>query len=351
MTDTIKTNAGAGPSSAAASPASPVLEVRGLSIDYPIAIGTVKAVRDVSFSLGDGEVLGIVGESGCGKSTMGLAIMNLLRDPGRIVGGEILYHGKDVVTMTRDELRAMRGRDIAMVFQNPLTSLNPLMKIQDHFLETIRYHKPEMKKADALKHAGDLLEELGIDRKRMREYPHQMSGGMRQRIMIALGLIMHPDVIICDEPTTSLDVIVEAGFVDLLNRLRKKYNLSIILITHNLGLVAEIADRIVVMYGGKVMEESPSSLIFHDPMHPYARGLIECVPNIDLDQEKLTTMDGSPPDLVTPPPGCRFAERCPKAFERCREAEPPLLERRTSLGDGSPGATRRCACWLYGEEA
>ena len=192
--------------------------------------------------------------------------MNLLRDPGKIVGGQILYHGKDVVTMSQSELRAMRGRDIAMVFQNPLTSLNPLMKIQDHFVETVKYHKPEIKKAEALKLTGDLLEDLGIDRKRMREYPHQMSGGMRQRIMIALGLIMKPDVIICDEPTTSLDVIVEAGFVDLLNRLRKTFDLSIILITHNLGLVAEIADRIVVMYGGKVMEDSPAALLFHKPI-------------------------------------------------------------------------------------
>lgn len=332
----------------------PVLEVKGLSIDYPIAIGTVKAVRDVSFSLEDGDVLGIVGESGCGKSTMGLAIMNLLRDPGRIVAGEILYHGRDVVKMGQNELRAMRGRDIAMVFQNPLTSLNPLMRIQDHFVETIKYHKPEIRRKEALLMTGDLLEELGIDRKRMREYPHQMSGGMRQRIMIALGLIMKPDVVICDEPTTSLDVIVEAGFVDLLNRLRKKFRLSIILITHNLGLVAEIADRIVVMYGGKVMEEGPSHRIFHDPMHPYTQGLIDCVPNIDLDQEKLTTMEGSPPDLVSPPPGCRFAERCPKAMPVCRESEPPLLvyaKRGAPTDDAGNGdSPRRCACWLYPEE-
>lgn len=333
--------------SAGADPSGAVLEVRGLSIDYPIAIGTVQAVRDVSFTLADGEVLGIVGESGCGKSTMGLAIMNLLRDPGRIVGGQILYHGKDVVTMGKAELRAMRGRDIAMVFQNPLTSLNPLMKIQDHFIETIKYHKPQIKKAEALKLTGDLLEDLGIDRKRMKEYPHQMSGGMRQRIMIALGLIMKPDVIICDEPTTSLDVIVEAGFVDLLNRLRKTFDLSIILITHNLGLVAEIADRIVVMYGGKVMEDSPASDLFHKPMHPYARGLIECVPNIDLDQEKLTTMDGSPPDLVNPPVGCRFAARCPKVFNLCRQEEPPLREFPITAASR---AVRRCACWLFPEE-
>jgi len=326
-----------------ASGASPViLDIRNLSIDYPIAIGTVRAVRGVSMTLSDGEVLGIVGESGCGKSTMGLAIIDLVREPGKIVGGEILYHGKDILKMPVNEVRSLRGCKIAMVFQNPLTSLNPLLRIQDHFIETIKRHKPHLNKKQALEQTAELLEELGIDRSRMKEYPHQMSGGMRQRIMIALGLIMNPDIVICDEPTTSLDVIVEAGFVDLLNRLRKKYKLSIILITHNLGLVAEIADRIVVMYGGKVMEEGPARDIFHSPIHPYTVGLINCVPNIFLDQKSLTTMDGSPPDLVTPPEGCPFCARCPKAMEVCALREPPLVS--------FPGG-RKAACHLYPEES
>jgi oligopeptide/dipeptide ABC transporter ATP-binding protein len=319
-----------------------ILDIRNLSIDYPISIGTVQAVRDVNLTLADSEVLGIVGESGCGKSTMGLAIMDLVREPGKIVAGEMLYHGKDILKMGKSEVRGLRGKNIAMVFQNPLTSLNPLMRIQDHFVETIMFHKPEIKRNEALVMTGDLLEELGIDRKRMKEYPHQMSGGMRQRIMIALALILKPDIVICDEPTTSLDVIVEAGFVDLLNRLRKMYQLSIILITHNLGLVAEIADRIVVMYGGKVMEEGPARDIFHSPIHPYTAGLIDCVPNIDLEQAKLTTMDGNPPDLVTPPSGCRFRERCPKAMDVCKQKEPPVV----SFGGG-----RRAACWLFPEES
>ena len=317
-----------------------ILDVKDLRIDYPIAIGTVKAVRGVSLTLADGEVLGIVGESGCGKSTMGLALIDLVREPGKIVGGEILYHGKDILKMTDAEKRSVRGRQIAMVFQNPLTSLNPLMRIQDHFLETIKRHNPSVKRKDALSMTAELLEELGIDRSRMKEYPHQMSGGMRQRIMIALGLIMKPDIVICDEPTTSLDVIVEAGFVDLLNRLRKKYKLSIILITHNLGLVAEIADRIVVMYGGKVMEEGSARDIFHSPIHPYTEGLINCVPNIFLDQTSLTTMDGNPPDLVAPPEGCAFCSRCPKAMEKCALSDPELVE----FAGG-----RKAACHLYPE--
>lgn len=317
-----------------------ILDVKDLRIDYPIAIGTVKAVRGVSLTLADGEVLGIVGESGCGKSTMGLALIDLVREPGKIVGGEILYHGKDILKMTENEKRSVRGHDIAMVFQNPLTSLNPLMRIQDHFLETIKRHNPSVKRKEALSMTAELLEELGIDRSRMKEYPHQMSGGMRQRIMIALGLIMKPDIVICDEPTTSLDVIVEAGFVDLLNRLRKKYKLSIILITHNLGLVAEIADRIVVMYGGKVMEEGPARDIFHSPIHPYTEGLINCVPNIFLDQTSLTTMDGNPPDLVSPPEGCGFCSRCPKVMEKCAFIDPELVE----FAGG-----RKAACHLYPE--
>ncbi len=318
----------------------PILDVRDLRIDYPIAIGTVKAVRGVSLTLANGETLGIVGESGCGKSTMGLALIDLVREPGKIVAGEILYHGKDILKMTEDEKRAVRGKDIAMVFQNPLTSLNPLLRIQDHFVETIKRHNPSVKRKAALAMTAEILEELGIDRSRMREYPHQMSGGMRQRIMIALGLIMKPDIVICDEPTTSLDVIVEAGFVDLLNRLRKKYNLSIILITHNLGLVAEIADRIVVMYGGKVMEEGPARDIFHSPIHPYAAGLIDCVPNVFLDQDALTTMDGNPPDLVTPPVGCPFMPRCPRAMDVCGKTDPGLVD----FGKG-----RKAACHLYPE--
>ncbi len=314
-----------------------ILELKNVHIHYPISIGTVRAVEDVSFSLYKGEALGLVGESGCGKSTLGLSFLKLIRPPGRVEKGEILYKGRDLLKMSEGEVRRLRGQDIAMVFQNPLTSLDPLFKIRDQFLETIKYHRGDIPRDEAIKMIEDILEKLGIERKRMNEYPHQLSGGMRQRIMIGLGLIMDPDILIADEPTTSLDVIVEAGFIDLLNRLRKKFNLTIVLITHNLGLVAEIADRVVVMYGGRVMEIASSEDIFGNPLHPYTKGLINCIPNIELEQEKLVTMPGNPPDLVNPPRGCRFEPRCPVAMEICREKTPDLIDY-----EG-----RKIACWLY----
>lgn len=317
-----------------------ILQIRNLSIDYPINIGTVRAVREVSLELQKGEALGLVGESGCGKSTLGLALLKLLRPPGTISSGEILFKGEDVVRMRKRRLLAVRGQDIAMVFQNPLTSLNPLFRIDQQFYETMKQHIPRIRKREADKRAEDILEALGVERKRLYDYPHQLSGGMRQRIMIGLGLILNPEIIVADEPTTSLDVIVEAGFIDMLNRLRKEFELSIILITHNLGMVAEIADRIAVMYAGMIIELGTAEQIYHHQLHPYTYGLINCVPNINLDQEELVTMPGSPPDLVAPPRGCSFAERCPYAMDRCT-AELPLLETKP---DG-----RQVACWLYAE--
>jgi oligopeptide/dipeptide ABC transporter ATP-binding protein len=315
-----------------------LLEIDKLSIDYPINIGNVQAVRDVSIHLDRGEVLGLVGESGCGKSTLGLSILNLLRPPGKIVGGEIRFKDKDIVSMRKRALLGLRGQDIAMVFQNPLTSLNPLFRIDKQFLETIRQHDPKVKKEKALERAENILDALGVEKKRLYDYPHQLSGGMRQRIMIGIGLIMNPEIIIADEPTTSLDVIVEAGFIDLLNRLRKEFKLSILLITHNLGMVAEIADRIAVMYAGRIVESGSADQIYHNQLHPYTYGLINCVPNIKLDQKELITMPGSPPDLVDPPPGCPFAQRCPKVMDRCRSELPALTEKETG---------HFTACWLY----
>ncbi|RKX89508.1 MAG: ABC transporter ATP-binding protein, partial [Spirochaetes bacterium] len=227
-----------------------------------------------------------------------------------------------------------------MVFQNPLTSLDPLYSIEDQFFETLKEHNPHITRQEAAERAGKVLEDLSIDKDRLYEYPHQLSGGMRQRIMIGLGLILDPDLLIADEPTTSLDVIVEAGFIDLLARLKKEYNISLILISHNLGLVAEIADRIAVMYGGMIMEIGVAEDIFARPMHPYTEGLIGCVPNIKMDQEKLASMPGSPPDLVTPPKGCRFSPRCPKVMDICREKTPVLQDYENG---------RKVACWLYNE--
>jgi len=319
-----------------------ILEVQGLSIAYPISIGVVRAVEGVSFSLDDGEALGVVGESGCGKSTMGLSILKLQRPPGRVTGGKIVYRGRDILSMSKRDLLRLRGQKISMIFQNPLTSLNPLFTVEQHFLETIHYHDPGMPREKALAAVGKMLETLGIERKRLSEYPHQLSGGMRQRIMIGLALIMNPDILIADEPTTSLDVIVEAGFTELLLELRRVYKLSIILITPNLGLVAEIADRIAVMYAGRLMEIASAEQIFAQPLHPYTQGLIACVPNIQADQRDLVTMPGSPPDLVAPPPGCRFAPRCPKVMPICRREAPPFQEH-------VPGHS--AACWLYGERS
>lgn len=315
-----------------------ILEVKNLSITYPITIGNVRAVQDVSFTLADGEALGLVGESGCGKSTLGLSLLDLLRPPGRVSGGQILYRGKDILGFGPRELLKLRGQSISMIFQNPLTSLNPLFTVERHFLETIHFHDPTLPKDKAREGVEKMLAQLGIEAKRMKEYPHQLSGGMRQRIMIGLALIMNPDILIADEPTTSLDVIVEAGFTELLLGLRSVYKLSIILITHNLGLVAEIADRIAVMYGGKIMEVATAEDIFAHPLHPYTQGLIDCVPNILLDQKELVTMPGSPPDLVNPPKGCRFAPRCPKVMPICREKEPTLMEH---------APVHTAACWLY----
>jgi len=317
-----------------------ILEVQDLSIAYPITIGAVRAVEGVSFTLDDGEALGLVGESGCGKSTLGLSILKLQRPPGQVTGGKIMYRGTDILSMSTRALLKMRGQSIAMIFQNPLTSLNPLFTVEHHFLETIHFHDPSLPREKALAAVGKMLETLGIEKKRLKEYPHQLSGGMRQRIMIGLALIMNPDIIIADEPTTSLDVIVEAGFTELLLSLRRIYKLSIILITHNLGLVAEITDRIAVMYAGRLMEVASTEEIFAHPLHPYTQGLIACVPNILVDQKELVTMPGSPPDLVEPPAGCPFAPRCAKVMPICRLKTPALLEH-------FPGHS--AACWLYGK--
>lgn len=315
-----------------------VLEIQDLCIEYPISIGTVRAVEAVDLTLYRGECLGLVGESGCGKSTLGLSILKLLRPPGRITRGLIRFNGRDILALREREVLRLRGQNIAMAFQNPLTSLNPLFRIDRQFLETIHQHEPAIKKEEALARAEAILEELGIERQRLYEYPHQLSGGMRQRIMLGLGLIMDPDLIVADEPTTSLDVIVEAGFIDLLNRLRKRYNLSILLITHNLGLVAEIADRVAVMYAGKLVELAEIEPLFDEPLHPYTQGLLKSVPNINLTEDHLRIMDGSPPDLIHPPSGCRFHPRCPHVMERCRVEMPAFREARLA---------RWAACWLY----
>jgi oligopeptide/dipeptide ABC transporter ATP-binding protein len=314
-----------------------ILEIEDLAVHFPISIGTVRAVEGVDLQLEQGEVMGLVGESGCGKSTLGFSILRLLRPPGKIVRGRILYHGQDIVRMKEEEILALRGSRIAMIFQDPLTSLNPLFRIDEQFIETLQTHEKGLDRRTAFNRAEGMLGSLGISPERLLEYPHQMSGGMRQRIMIGMGLILNPDFLIADEPTTSLDVIVEAQFLDLLNDLRKQFNLTILLITHNLGNVAQLADRITVMYGGTVAETGPARSIFEDPLHPYTQGLLSSIPNIKLDRPKLITMPGSPPDLVNPPPGCVFHPRCPHATEICGRQKPDFLRRDSRL----------VACWLH----
>jgi oligopeptide/dipeptide ABC transporter ATP-binding protein len=314
-----------------------ILKIENLKVEFPINIGTVQAVNDVSLELVRGEVMGLVGESGCGKSTLGFSIVRLLRPPGRISAGKILYNDSDIVRMDKRELLSLRGPKIAMIFQDPLTSLNPLYSIGEHFIETLKTHEKGISRKEALNRSAMVLESLGIAKERLNEYPHQMSGGMRQRIMIGLALILNPDLLIADEPTTALDVIVEAQFLDLLDALRKKYHLTIILITHNLGNVAQLADRITVMYGGTIAEVGQAPAIFDDPLHPYTQGLLASIPNIKLDQPKLKTMPGSPPDLVNPPAGCVFHPRCPKVMDICRKERPPVFSRDSRL----------VSCWLY----
>jgi peptide/nickel transport system ATP-binding protein len=314
-----------------------ILQIKSLDVQFPIHIGTVRAVEAVSLDLDQGKVMGLVGESGCGKSTLGFSILRLLRPPGRVTAGQILYHGEDILKMAPNDLLALRGKRIAMIFQDPLTSLNPLFRIGDHFVETIRTHERNVSRKQALERAAEMLKRLGIATDRLNEYPHQMSGGMRQRIMIGMGLILNPDILIADEPTTALDVIVEAQFLDLLNELREQFNLTIMLISHNLGIVAHLADSITVMYGGRIAESGSSGAVFEQPLHPYTQGLLASIPNIRLEQPKLQTMPGAPPDLVNPPDGCVFHPRCPHVMDTCRRAHPPVHDR-----DG-----HRSACWLY----
>jgi oligopeptide/dipeptide ABC transporter ATP-binding protein len=254
-----------------------------------------------------------------------------------LAGGQIRYHGNDIVQMSEKEILSLRGKRIAMIFQDPLTSLNPLFSIGEQFVETISTHENGVSKRKALERAGDMLRRLGIAPERLKEYPHQMSGGMRQRIMIGMALVLNPDLLIADEPTTALDVIVEAQFLDLLNELRAQFNLTILLISHNLGIVAQMADRITVMYGGRLAESGVAEAVFEKPLHPYTQGLLASIPNIKLDQPKLHTMPGAPPDLVDPPAGCVFHPRCPRVMDKCRQENPRGIEHDDHL----------TACWLY----
>jgi oligopeptide/dipeptide ABC transporter ATP-binding protein len=315
-----------------------LLEIKDLQVHYAVRTGTVKGVDHVDLFVYEGETLGLVGESACGKSTLGRAILRLVSEPGEIVGGHLVFHGQDLLSKDEQEMAQIRGKSISMIFQDPMTSLNPLQRIDQHFVETVRTHDKQVKKAEALEMAGRMFDHLGIQRERLTDYPHQLSGGMRQRVMIGLALILNSDLVIADEPTTSLDVIVEAQILDLLKELKKTYSMTLVLISHNLGIVAELADRLAVMYAGKLVEVAPAQPLFDEPLHPYTQGLLASVPNIRLEDEELRTMEGAPPDLINPPSGCRFHPRCPQVMERCRQEEPPY-------GQVRPGWWTMC--WLY----
>lgn len=315
-----------------------LLEIKDLQVHYAVRTGTVRGVDHVSLTVYEGETLGLVGESACGKSTLGRAILRLVSEPGEIVGGQILFRGEDLLAKSEKEMAHIRGKNISMIFQDPMTSLNPLQRIDQHFVETIRTHERETGKTEALQKAAAMFDCLGIQRERLTDYPHQLSGGMRQRVMIGLALILNSDLVIADEPTTSLDVIVEAQILDLLKALKQTYHMTLLLISHNLGIVAEMADRLAVMYAGKLVEVAPAQELFDKPLHPYTQGLLASVPNIRLEDEELRTMEGAPPDLIHPPSGCRFHPRCPYLREQCRTEEPPF--RQVGIG-------RWTMCWLY----
>jgi peptide/nickel transport system ATP-binding protein len=315
-----------------------LVEIRDLDVKYQTRLGPVSAVDDVSFDIYQGEILGLVGESGCGKSTMGKALMRLL-PPSTEIHGKVIFDGEDVLTFNEDQLRDFRGRRISMIFQDPMTSLNPVQRIDDHLVETIRVHEPEMKKSAALSRIRGLVERLGIQKERIEDFPHQLSGGMRQRVMISLGLVLNPSLIIADEATTSLDVIVEAKFLDELREILDEFGVSILVITHNIALVAELADRIAVMYAGRIAELGSIYQVFDNPLHPYTRGLLQSVPSIKLDErEVLYKMPGEPPNLTNPPLGCRFHPRCPEVMPICSNHTPSLLHTKTD---------QMVNCWLY----
>ncbi len=319
--------------------AEPLLQVRNLRVEFPTRRGTLLALDDISFDIAPGEVLGVVGESGAGKSLTGAAIIGLLEPPGRIAGGEILLGGQRIDNLPYEQMRKIRGRRIGAIFQDPLTSLNPLYTVGRQLTETILTHLP-VKPDEARARAVKLLQETGIPaaEARLDQYPHQFSGGMRQRVVIALALAAEPQLIVADEPTTALDVSIQAQIISLLKRLCKEHGAAVMLVTHDMGVIAETCDRVAVMYAGRICEIGPVQQVIHHPAHPYTSGLMGSIPAMDDTRERLQQIDGAMPRLNAIPRGCAFNPRCPKVFERCRVERPELMD---------AGATR-AACWLVG---
>jgi oligopeptide/dipeptide ABC transporter ATP-binding protein len=317
-----------------------LLEVDDLSVRFTTEDGVVQAVDGVSFELERGKVLGIVGESGSGKSVTALTIMGLTRDVNSRFGGQVRYQGRDLLELSDTEMQNYRGNEIGMIFQDPMTSLNPVYRIGEQIAEAIQAHEPVDKRV-ARRRAVELLRQVGIPNpeSRVDDFPHQFSGGMRQRAMIAMALSCNPSILIADEPTTALDVTIQAQIIELISRLKDDFNSAVIMITHDLGVVAEIADEILVMYAGRVVERAPTRELFYDPQHPYTWGLLGSIPRLDRTKAtRLYSITGAPPSLINLPPGCKFRPRCPHAFEKCLNE--PILESRVE----TPGHLDRC--WL-----
>ena len=324
-----------------------LLEVSNLQTQFPTRAGIVKAVNDVSFYIDEGELLGLVGESGCGKSITALSLMRLIAPPGKIVGGEILFKGENILQFSDEKMREIRGNDVAMIFQDPMTSLNPVYTVGEQIAEALRLHR-NLNKKDALDAAIQALKEVAMPapERRIKDYPHQLSGGMRQRVMIAMALACDPELLIADEPTTALDVTIQAQILELLDELRKTRKLSILLITHDLGVVAEVADRVCVMYTGKIVEESPVDDIFEKPKHPYTQGLLRSVPKLrgrgEAKSTRLSTIEGTVPSPTNLPDGCHFAPRCEFCMEGiCTRGDIPLYKLENDV---------KVRCVLYDEK-
>jgi peptide/nickel transport system ATP-binding protein len=303
-----------------------LIEVRGLQVEY----GRVRAVDGVDLDIRAGEVVGLAGESGSGKSTVANAIMQILRPPARIAGGTIRFRGQDLTTLDREALRRHRWRNVSMVFQSAMNALNPVMRVGDQFVDTMKAHEHRLDKKRALVRAGELLEAVGIDKRRLRAYPHELSGGMRQRVIIAMALALDPELLILDEPTTALDVVVQREILQQLDGLKRDFGFAVLFITHDLSLLLEFADRIAIMYAGEIVESASAETIYSAPQHPYTRGLMESFPPLSGPKTKLVGIPGSPPDLASPPTGCRFHPRCPlhvadEPLYRRQEEERPVL--------------------------
>ena len=324
-------------------PAEALLEVKNLQTSFFAHDEVVRAVDNVSFNIRKGEALALVGESGCGKSVTAMSIMRLVVSPGKITGGAIRFNGRNLMELSEREMQNVRGRDIAMVFQEPMTSLNPVFKIGDQVAEAIRIHQKISRKG-AWRRAGEMLELVAIPDpvKRLEDYPHQLSGGMRQRVMIAMALSCDPELLIADEPTTALDVTIQAQIMELLASLQKRLGLSVLLITHDLGVVAEFCERVIVMYTGRVVEEAPVRELFNNPAHPYTRGLLESLPGVVRKGGRLPTIEGMVPALTALPPGCKFNPRCPEVMPICLGNEPA----RMIVGEG-----HSARCYLHGDQA